>query len=184
MNFLWTDIDSKLEVIFMMIPEKAFSGFSVMTVADLLQLPPVRGKLSFSQFSDNSSIKDLLGLQLRHSFKYAELIEVVRQNNKVFINLVNQIQVGNIDDDAENLLKVRFIHQSDENYAKDALHMYAENEPAIKRNEAVLNELPDELYTIEARYPLVLILRLLRIKGRRFGKVAPVKNWWKSNVKS
>ena len=99
---LWTDINSRLEEIFMMIPEN-----------------------------------------------------VVTENNKVFINLVNKIQVGNIDDDAENLLKGRFIHQSDENYPKDALHLYAENEPAIKRNEAVLNELPDELYTIEARYPLV-----------------------------
>ena len=85
--------------------------------------------------------------------------------------MVNKIQVGNIDDDAENLLKGRFIHQSDENYPKDALHMYAENEPAIKRNEAVLNELPDELYTIEARYPLVLILRLLRIKGKQTQEV-------------
>ena len=28
--------------------------------------------------------------------------------------------------------------------------MYAENEPAIKRNEALLNALPGELYTIEA----------------------------------
>ena len=27
--------------------------------------------------------------------------------------------------------------------------MYAENEPAIKRNEALLNTLPAELYTIE-----------------------------------
>ena len=35
---LWTDIDSRLGEIFMMIPEKAFVGLSVMTVADLLQL--------------------------------------------------------------------------------------------------------------------------------------------------
>ena len=28
--------------------------------------------------------------------------------------------------------------------------MYAENEPAVNRNEAVLNNLPGELYTIEA----------------------------------
>ena len=45
------------------------------------------------------------------------------------------------------------------------MHMYAENEPAMKRTEAVLNELPGELYTIETndkipdncKYPLVLI---------------------------
>ena len=47
-----------------MIPEKAFADFSVMTVADLLQLPPVRGKPVFSQFSGNGSMKHLLGLQL------------------------------------------------------------------------------------------------------------------------
>ena len=33
---LWTDIDSRLGEIFMMIPEKAFADLSVMTVADLL----------------------------------------------------------------------------------------------------------------------------------------------------
>ena len=59
----------------MMIPEIAFAGHSVMTVADLLPLPPVRGKLVFSQFFDKDSIKHLLGLWLWYSFQYAELIE-------------------------------------------------------------------------------------------------------------
>ena len=57
---LWTDIDSRLRYIFMVIIEKAFSGLSVMTVAYLLQLPPVRGKLIFLQFSDKDSMKNLL----------------------------------------------------------------------------------------------------------------------------
>ena len=43
--------------------------------------------------------------------------------------------------------------------------MYAEHEPAMKTNEAILNELPGEHYTIEAnqeisdncKYPLLLI---------------------------
>ena len=47
-----------------MIPEKAFAGLSVVTVADLLQLPPVRGKHIFSQFSEKDSMKHLLGFQL------------------------------------------------------------------------------------------------------------------------
>ena len=38
---LLTDIDSRLGEISTMIPEKAFAGLSAMTVADLLQLPPV-----------------------------------------------------------------------------------------------------------------------------------------------
>ena len=63
--------------------------------------------------------------------------------------MLNKVRVGNIDDDVERLLKTRFIRQSDENYPKDALHMYPENESAMKRNEAVLNYLPGELYTID-----------------------------------
>ena len=58
---LWTDINSRLEEIFMMIPEN-----------------------------------------------------VVTENSKVFVDLLNKVWVGNIDDDAENLLKARFIHGSDE----------------------------------------------------------------------
>ena len=145
---LWTDIDSQLGEIFMMFPEKAFAGLSVMNAADLLQLPPLRGKLILSQFSDKDSIKHLLGLQLWHLFQYAELTEVVRQNDQLFIDLLNKVRVGNIDDDLEKLLKARFIHESDENYPIDVLHMYAKNKPAMKRNEAVLNNLPGELYTI------------------------------------
>ena len=83
-------------------------------------------------------MKHLLGLQLWHLFKYAELTEVVRQNRRLFIDLLNKVQIGNIDDDVQNLLKARFIRESEEKYPKDALHMYAENEPAMKRNEAVL----------------------------------------------
>ena len=94
-------------------------------------------------------MKSLLGLQLWHLFKYAELTEVVRRNDKLFINLLNKVRVGNIDGDVENLLKAIFIRESDENYPKDVLHIYAENQPAMKRNEAVLNYLPGQIYTIE-----------------------------------
>ena len=84
-------------------------------------------------------MKHLLGLQLWHLFKNVELTEVLRQTNNLFMNLFNKVRIANIDDDVENLLKERFIFESDENYPKDALHMNAENEPATKRNEAVLN---------------------------------------------
>ena len=48
----------------MMIHEKAFAGLSVMTVADLYQLPSVMKKPTFSRFCDKESMKHLLGLQL------------------------------------------------------------------------------------------------------------------------
>ena len=42
----------------------------------------------------------------------------MRQNDKLFIELLNKVQVGNIDDGVKKLLKARFIHESDENYQK------------------------------------------------------------------
>ena len=47
---LWIDINSRLEEVLMIIPEKAFASFSVMTVSDFLQLPPVLGEFIFSSF--------------------------------------------------------------------------------------------------------------------------------------
>ena len=83
----------------------------------------------------------------------------------MFFDLLSKVRVGNIDDDIEKLLKTRFIHESDENYPKDSSHMCAENELAMKRNDAVLNNLSDELYRIEphdkildnCKYPLATI---------------------------
>ena len=51
--------------------------------------------------------------------------------------MLNKVRVGNIDD-VENLLKACFRRESDENYLKVPLHKHAENETAMKRNEAVL----------------------------------------------
>ena len=62
----------------------------------------------------------------------------MRQNDRLFIELLNKVRVGNIDDDVKKLLKARFIDESDENYPKDAL--YKGNEPAIAG--AVVNDLP------------------------------------------
>ena len=85
----------------MMISEKAFAGLSIITVADLLQLPPVKGKPIFSQFSDKDSMKHLLGLQLWHLLKYGKLTEVVRRNDKLFIDLLNNVRVSNFDNGVE-----------------------------------------------------------------------------------
>ena len=76
---LWTDIDTRLGEIIMMIPKKVFAGLSVMVVADLFQLPPLSGKHIFSQISDKGCMKDLLGFKLRCLFRYAGLTEVVKK---------------------------------------------------------------------------------------------------------
>ena len=62
----------------------------------------------------------------------------------------NKFRVGNTNDNLKKLLKTKFVNESDENYPKVVLHMCTQNEPAMKRNEAVLNDLTGEFYAIEA----------------------------------
>ena len=79
--------------------------------------------------------------------------------------MLNNVRVVDIDDDVENVLKERSVCESDEKYPKDPLDMYTEKEPAMERNEAILNYLPSDLYTTDAndkipdnfKYPLALI---------------------------
>ena len=132
---------------------------------DLLQLPPVKGQYIFSQFTNSSKRNQLLSLQLWHLFKYAKLTEVVRQKDSVFINLLNSIPIGEVEEEVENLLRSRFIHESYEKYPNSVLHTHAENEPTMLKNQTVLNDLPGEVYSIEAAdkipdgcsYPLYMI---------------------------
>ena len=69
---------------------------------------------------------------------------------KLFIDLLNKVRVGMIDNNKEQSLNARFIHESNQIYPKHVLLVFAENEPATKRNEAFLNDLPGEFCTIEA----------------------------------
>lgn len=56
-------------------------------------------------------------------FKYAELAEDVRPNDKPFIGLLNKVPFNNIDDDVHTFFQARFIHKSDEKYPKVDLHI-------------------------------------------------------------
>ena len=69
-------------------------------------------------------------------------------------------------------ITTRFLHESDESYPKDALHIYAENEPAVKQNEAVQNYIPVDFCIIEAngnfpdnsKYPLATMQAAQNLK--------------------
>ena len=171
MTDLRIGIDSSLGEIFAIILDKAFAALAVLILADLLQLSPVREKNSY--FHD--SMKHFLGLLLYHLFRYAELTKVLSEMMyKLFIDLLNKVRVGEINNDVERLLKTEFIHESNENYANDTLHMYAENECAMKNNDLVLNDLPGEVYKIEADEKFQIIvntswqqLKLLRVKNKQ-----------------
>ena len=100
--------------------------------------------------------------------------------------MLNKFWFGTIDDDVENSRKAIFIRESDENHQKDTLHIYTENEPAMERNEAVLNDLPSELYTIESNDKIPDNCNRIKkqTKTGGFAELFKFKDWSKSNVNS
>ena len=89
-------------------------------------------------------MKNLLGLQEWCLFKYAELTEVVSQMKNCLSIWLIKFKLVTLMMMWKNY-KAKFIHKSDKIYPKDALHMYAENEPTVKKNEAVLNHFLGDL---------------------------------------
>ena len=99
-------------------------------------------------------------LDLWHMFQFAELIEIMRQNNdKDFIDILNEIRVGNVDTSVKNLLCSRFISPNNRNYPSSALHIFAENSPVRKHNEKMLQRLATPLvfYTFYRYYSKKLL---------------------------
>ena len=56
----------------------------------------------------------------------------------------------------KKLLKAIFINESGENYPKDAFHMYAENEPAAKKNETYVNDLPGDIFHNITKFQIIV----------------------------
>ena len=95
-------------------------------------------------------------------FQFAELTEVMRQGGDTkFIDFLNKIRVGNIDEDAQKQIRERFIEESYINYPENAQLMFAENYPTVKHNR----KLPGKTCIINAidqipavcKYPETLI---------------------------
>ena len=80
--------------------ELPFSGLPVVLIGDFLQLLPVKVRFIFSKSANSSGI---------NGFNVCQLL--------------NGIQIGNMDENVENLLKTRFICESYQNYPSNALHM-------------------------------------------------------------
>ena len=97
--------------------------------------------------------------------KFAELKEVVRQSDQVFVNGLNNVSLGTVVESIERLLKAKFIDQYDKKFPHNILHMHPENAPIVLRNQTFLSNLPGERYSIEAndkipddfRYPFFMI---------------------------
>ena len=127
---MWSDIDARLSEIFSTSIDLLLVGLSAVESSNYLQLLPLKGK--FSQ----RKLDQLLSPTLWHLFKYAELTEMVKQSDHTFANALNYICVSIVDGNTDELLKVKFIDQPEENYL-DTLHMHAKNVPTVLINQSL-----------------------------------------------
>ena len=47
-----------------------------------------------------------------------------QEDDEIFINLLNQVRVGNVDENVEHLLRSRFINKHDPSNPTGALHIF------------------------------------------------------------
>ena len=95
-----------------------FAGKSVLVVRVLYQLPPVNAMLVYAS-SNSSEAESYVADELWKMFRLVELPEVMRQKGDTsFIDLLNQIRVGHIDESSEMMIQSRFIDSEDSNYPR------------------------------------------------------------------
>lgn len=146
-NNLLLHIHQRLIEIFACSENIPFAGISVIACGDFYQLPPIQAKPIYTEYKDPM-------LNLSHCWRYfqiAELTEVMRQReDQRLIDLLNNIRTGNLEPRHEELLKSKFISPEDLNYPKDAIHIFAENQPASEHNRNMLNSIKLVEINIEA----------------------------------
>ncbi|MEO2221042.1 MAG: AAA family ATPase, partial [Nitrosopumilus sp.] len=125
-----------------------FANLTVIASGDFLQLPPVNG---LRVYDDNKRNPMLSIDKVWNYFKMAELIEVVRQKDDMFVNLLNNCRIGSVTDDDIQVLNSRHVDNLSENeYPEYAMHLFAENKFALKHNEELLTKNPNKLHVIPA----------------------------------
>ena len=147
-NVLLYQVHQRLNVIYGCSAELPFAGLPVLACGDLYQLPPVKGA---PIYCNTGNIKGYLSLDLWRGFKMAELTEVMRQQGDYnFISLLNEIRTGVVDNEVERLLLSRFVAKDNPLYLRHAVHIFAENSPAVDDNDLMLNEMEGQTISINA----------------------------------
>ena len=73
-----------------------------------------------------------------------------QREDSSFINLLNNVRIGELSESDVDVLGSRVIDKTNENYPVDALHIFAENEPARLHNQTMLETINQTVLTIEA----------------------------------
>lgn len=130
--------------------EDLFANISVIFVGDLMQLPPVNQSYIFSMPSDGHFEAFNGALSLWESFEPYELVHNHRQKEEMeWANILNQIRVGEVTQEAEKILRSRTTQDPwlDDN----AMHVFYTNKEVAAHNEKMLKKLDTPSVTIHSK---------------------------------
>ena len=147
---LFYQIRKRLNEIFSSGQDVSFGRKSFWGCGDLCQLPPVRPKPVFT-FNDTETMEEFIIMEIWHQFRLAELDQVMRQDDEIFANMLNNISVGEIDLNIEDIIKLRFIDKNNSCDQGNNLHIFAENTPVKRHNGSQLKHISGQLIPIPAK---------------------------------
>lgn len=130
-----------LEMIALRLDQANFSG-SLLVVGDFLQLPPVEKNAWDVAFAFESQVWE------RFAFETIELSHVYRTDDKAFIDLLNHVRFGYVDETIHNQLN-EFIKPLPEDLSEFTF-LFGKNESASRHNKAQLSFIDSELFIREA----------------------------------
>ena len=102
---LFYQIHKRLNEIFSPGQDVPFGGKFFLVCGDLCQLPPVPAKPVFT-FNDTETMEAFISSNLWRKFRLAELDQVMRQDDEIFVNIINKLRVGEIDQNVEDVIKL------------------------------------------------------------------------------
>lgn len=133
--------------------EDLFGGKSVLLVGDIMQLPPVKAPAIYQRPKDDKNAKmfDSEETNLWLNCQSVELETNFRQGEgNPWTEMLNRIRIGEHTEEDIEILKGRPSSLLTEDEYKKATHLYYTNAEVNQFNTNRLNELPGNLYEVQA----------------------------------
>lgn len=129
-----------------------FGGVQLLMIGDLQQLAPVIKEEDNEILSKYYDSYFFFGSKALRSTDYVtiELKHIFRQNDQIFIDLLNRIRENKVDQDVLNELNKRYIPDFDPDSGGGYITLTTHNQQAQKINDSKLKKLPGKTHTFTA----------------------------------
>ncbi len=132
--------------------DEPFGGVQVLLIGDMYQLPPVANNEQWqilSAFYKSPYFFDS-AVMTQNPPTYIELNKIYRQQNPLFIDVLNKVRNSEMDADSLSILHERYQPQFESNKKDSYITLTTHNAKADVINAAALDKLPGKLHEFKA----------------------------------